>query len=180
MARLLEKYRKEIVPALKDKLGRTNTMAVPKLEKICLNMGMGKAIDDAKLIELGVREMGTICGQKPAVTAARVSVSNFRLREGYKIGCRATLRGKRMYEFLDRLINIAIPRIRDFRGVNPNSFDKFGNYSLGIEEHVIFPEINPDKIDSFLGMDVTFVIRNTGGADESREFLRMMGMPFRT
>lgn len=179
MARLLEKYRKEIAPALRRELGIENIMAVPRLEKICLNMGVGKAIEDAKAMDEAKRDMAIICGQTPAVTKARVSVSNFRLRKGYRIGCKATLRGRRMYEFMDRLINMAIPRIRDFRGLNPRSFDKKGNYSMGIEELSIFPELDPDKIEFTLGMDITFVIRNTRGPDDSRLLLKLLGMPFR-
>lgn len=179
MARLMKDYKETIVPKLKDQLGRTNPMTLPKIEKICLNMGVGKAIDDSKLLDAALREMKTIAGQAPAITRAKMSVSNFRLREGYKIGCRVTLRGERMYEFLDRMINLAIPRIRDFQGVSDKSFDKQGNYSLGIEEVTVFPEVDPDRIDQPMGMDITVVIKNSRSADESRTLLRHFGMPFK-
>ncbi len=178
MARLLKVYREEIVPSLQEQLGRKNVMAVPRIEKICLNMGVGKAVDDNKMLDAALREMKVIAGQSAAVTRAKVSVSNFRLRQGYRIGCRATLRGKRMYEFLDRMINLAIPRIRDFRGINANAFDRQGNYSLGIEEITIFPEVDPDKQEYPLGMDVTIVIRGSRGPDDSRALLKAFGMPF--
>ncbi len=179
MARLLEKYRKEIVPQLQKFCGRTNIMSLPRLEKISLNMGVGKAIDNAKILDEAVGHMTTVAGQAATVTKSRVSISNFRLRQGYRIGCRVTLRGARMYEFYDRLVNAAIPSIRDFRGINPRSFDKQGNFSMGIEELNIFPEIDPDKVENSLGMDVTMVIRNSGSADESRQLLKLLGMPFR-
>ncbi len=177
-ARLLEKYRNVVLPAMQKDFGRTNIHSLPRLEKICLNMGIGKAIDDSKILEEGVKVMTTISGQAAVVTKARVSVSNFRLRQGYKIGCRVTLRGDRMYEFMDRLVAMAIPRIRDFHGVPKKSFDKSGNYSLGVEEVTIFPEIDADRLTHMFGMDVTFVIKNSQGADESRKFLKLMGMPF--
>ncbi|MCL2000135.1 MAG: 50S ribosomal protein L5 [Planctomycetes bacterium] len=177
-ARLLEKYRKEVLPAMQKDFGRTNTHSLPKLEKICLNMGIGKAIDDSKILEEGVKAMSTIAGQQAVVTKSRVSVSNFRLRQGYKIGCRVTLRGERMYEFFDRLIATAIPRIRDFRGVPQRAFDLSGNYSLGVEEVTIFPEIDADRLAHPFGMDVTFVINNSTGREESQKFLKLMGMPF--
>ncbi|MBN2711444.1 MAG: 50S ribosomal protein L5 [Planctomycetes bacterium] len=179
MARLLKQYREEIMPQLAQELGRKNPMSLPKIEKICLNMGVGKAIDDNKLLDAALREMKEIAGQAPTVTKARVSVSNFRLREGYRIGCRVTLRGARMYEFLDRMINLAIPAIRDFQGVSTKSFDKQGNYSIGIEEVMIFPEVDADKLDAPLGMDVTIVIKNSQSAEESRNLLRKFGMPFK-
>lgn len=179
MARLLEMYRTEIVPRLKEEFGRANAMAVPKLEKICLNMGVGRALDDAKALDEAVSYMKTIAGQAPVVTTARVSVSNFKLRQGYRIGCRVTLRGRRMYEFYDRLVNAAMPRIRDFRGVNPHGFDRFGNFSMGVEEVTIFPEIDPDRAEYSQGMDITFVVRNAETAEESRALLRLLGMPFR-
>ncbi len=177
-ARLLEKYRKEALPAMQKDFGRTNPHSLPKLEKICLNMGIGKAIDDSKILEEGVKTMTTIAGQQAVVTKARVSVSNFRLRQGYKIGCRVTLRGELMYEFFDRLVATAIPRIRDFRGVSKRAFDKAGNYSLGVEEVTIFPEIDADRLVHPFGMDVTFVIKNSSGREESMKFLKLMGMPF--
>jgi len=179
VARLLAYYRQDVVPALQTALGRNNRLAVPRLEKICLNMGVGKAIDDSKLLDVALQNMATIAGQAATVTRARTSVSNFRLREGYRIGCRTTLRGARMYEFFDRLVNAAIPRIRDFRGLNPSAFDRAGNYSMGVEEVTIFPEIDADRNEQQMGMDITFVIRGSQGADESRELLKRMGMPFR-
>lgn len=178
MARLLEKYRKEVLPAMQSDFGRTNPHSLPRIEKICLNMGVGKALDDSKILEEAVKAMTAIAGQAAVVTKARVSVSNFRLRQGYKIGCRTTLRGKRMYEFIDRLVATAIPRIRDFRGVSKRAFDKAGNYSIGVEEITIFPEIDADKMQHLFGMDVTFVIKNSTGREESMKFLRLMGMPF--
>ncbi|MDR1612340.1 MAG: 50S ribosomal protein L5 [Planctomycetota bacterium] len=178
MARLMEKYRKEVLPAMRKDFGRDNPHSLPRLEKICLNMGVGKAIDDAKMLEEAVKIMTTVAGQAAVVTKARVSVSNFRLRQGYKIGCRVTLRGNTMFEFFDRLIAAAIPRIRDFRGVSKKSFDKAGNYSLGIEEITIFPEVDADKLTHPFGMDVAFVIKNSRGREESRKFLKLMGMPF--
>ncbi|MCD8139780.1 MAG: 50S ribosomal protein L5 [Planctomycetaceae bacterium] len=177
-ARLLEKYRKEVLPAMQKDYGRSNPHSLPRLEKICLNMGIGKAIDDSKILEEGVKIMSTIAGQAAVVTKARVSVSNFRLRQGYKIGCRVTLRSSTMWEFFDRLVATAIPRIRDFRGVSRKSFDKLGNYSLGIEEVTIFPEVDADRLVYPFGMDVTFVIKNSKGREESMKFLKMMGMPF--
>lgn len=177
-ARLLEKYRNEVLPAMRKEFGRANLHSLPKLEKICLNMGIGKAIDDSKILEEGVKLMTAVSGQQAVVTKARVSVSNFRLRQGYKIGCRVTLRNSIMYEFFDRLVSTAIPRIRDFRGVSKRAFDKSGNYSLGVEEITIFPEIDADKMIHPFGMDVTFVIKNSRGREESSKFLKMMGMPF--
>ncbi len=177
-ARLQEKYRNEVLPAMQNEFGRKNALSLPKLTKICLNMGIGKAIDDSKILEEGVKIMSTIAGQQAVVTKARVSVSNFRLRQGYKIGCRVTLRGDIMYEFFDRLVSTAIPRIRDFRGVSKKAFDKAGNYSLGVEEVTIFPEVDADRMVHPFGMDVTFVIKGSTGRDESMKFLKMMGMPF--
>src|SRR5437868_8773878 len=178
MARLLDKYKKEIVPALQKKLGRTNRLSLPRLEKIVVNMGVGKALQDKNRMEQAAEQLALITGQKAQVTKARRAVSGFRLREGNEIGCRVTLRGQRMYEFLDRLISIALPRIRDFRGVNPKSFDGNGNYSLGLSEQMVFPEIDPDKVTFSQGMDVTFVT-STRNDDEARELLRLFGMPFR-
>jgi large subunit ribosomal protein L5 len=185
MARLLEKYQQEILPDLEKKLGRkktrkgrTQTHSLPRLTKIVVNMGVGKALQDKNRIEKAAEELAQITGQKAQVTLAKVAVSGFRLREGNAIGCRVTLRGKRMYEFLDRLISIALPRIRDFRGVNPKSFDGNGNYSLGLTEQQVFPEIDPDKVNFVQGMDVTFVT-STRNDDEARELLRGFGMPFR-
>ena len=178
MARLLERYQKEIVPQLAEKLGRKNALSLPRLQKIAINMGVGKALQDKNRMEQSAEQLGQIAGQKAQVTKAKVAVSGFRLREGNEIGCRVTLRGRRMYEFLDRLISIALPRIRDFRGVNPKSFDGHGNYSLGLSEQMVFPEIDPDKVTFTQGMDVTFVT-STNSDDEARELLRSFGMPFR-
>jgi large subunit ribosomal protein L5 len=178
MARLLDRYQQEIVPQLKQKLGRENVLSLPRLQKIVVNMGVGKAIQDKNRIEKAAEELAQITGQKAQVTSSRVAVSGFKLRENVPIGCRVTLRGKRMYEFLDRLISIALPRIRDFRGVNPKSFDGNGNYSLGLSEQQVFPEVDPDKITFAQGMDVTFVT-STRNDDEARELLRSFGMPFR-
>ena len=178
MARLLTHYTQMVVPELKKKLGRDNLMSMPKLAKIVLNMGVGKALQDKERMKQAAEHLGLIAGQRPQITKARVAVSGFRLREGNEIGCRVTLRGKRMYEFLDRLINVALPRIRDFRGVNPKSFDGNGNYSMGLTEQLVFPEIDPDKVTFTQGMDITFVT-TTHSDDEARELLRAFGMPFR-
>ena len=178
MARLQDRYRKEIVPQLSQKLGRTNVLSLPRLHKIVVNMGVGKALQDKNRMEQSAEQLTQITGQKSQITKARVAVSGFRLREGNEIGCRVTLRGRRMYEFLDRLISIALPRIRDFRGVNPKSFDGHGNYSMGLAEQMVFPEIDPDKVTFTQGMDVTFVT-STNSDDEARELLRLFGMPFR-
>jgi large subunit ribosomal protein L5 len=178
MARLLEKYQKEILPALATKLGRKNVHSLPRLEKIVVNMGVGKALQDKNRMEQAADQLTQLTGQKAQVRQARVAVSGFRLRENNEIGCRVTLRGSRMYEFLDRLISIALPRIRDFRGINPKSFDGHGNYSMGLAEQQVFPEIDPDKVTFVQGMDVTFVT-STNKDDEARELLRGFGMPFR-
>ena len=176
--RLMERYFKEIVPALSARLGRKNLLSLPRLRKIVINMGVGKAITEKKFIEEAVEAMKTIAGQKPVVTRARLSVAGFKLREGQAVGCKVTLRGKRMYEFLDRLVSLAIPRVRDFRGLNPDGFDGHGNYSLGLTEQLVFPELNPDKFTNVQGMHVTLVT-NSGSDDESRELLRAMGVPLR-
>jgi large subunit ribosomal protein L5 len=178
MARLMDRYKKEIVPQLKQKLNRTNVLSLPRLQKIVLNMGVGKALQDKDRIKQASEQLTQIAGQKAQVTQAKKAISNFRLRQGADIGCRVTLRGRRMYEFLDRLISIALPRIRDFRGVSPKSFDGQGNYSLGLTEQMVFPEVDPDKVNFTQGMDVTFVT-STKSDDEARELLRMFGMPFR-
>lgn len=178
MARLQERYSKEIVGRLAQKLSRTNPFSLPKLDKIVVNMGVGKALQDKNRLDQSAEQLAQITGQRPQITKARLAVSGFRLREGNAIGCRVTLRGRRMYEFLDRLISVALPRIRDFRGVNPRSFDGNGNYSLGLTEQGVFPEIDPDKVTFAQGMDVTFVTRNATD-DEARELLREFGMPFR-
>ena len=178
MARLQEKYSKEIVGKLKEKLGRTNVLSLPRLQKIVVNMGVGKALQDKNRMEQAAENLTSIAGQKCQITKARIAVSAFRLREGNEIGCRVTLRGRRMYEFLDRLVSVALPRIRDFRGVNPKSFDGNGNYTIGLTEQMVFPEIDPDKVNFTQGMDITFVT-STRSDDESRELLRLFGMPFR-
>ena len=177
MPRLRQKYQDEIVPALMAKFKYTNINQVPKLEKIVLNMGLGDVKDNAKGLEAAVGDLATIAGQKPIVTKARKSVANFRLREGMNVGAKVTLRSNRMYEFTDRLLNIALPRVRDFRGVSDKSFDGRGNYALGIKEQLIFPEIDYDKIDKIRGMDITFI--TTAKTDEeARELLTLMGAPF--
>lgn len=178
MARLREVYANEILPALKQELGLTNVHQAPKLIKITLNMGIGKALQDANLLNTLLKDMTRIAGQKAVVTKAKKSVSNFKLREGYPIGCMVTLRNERMYEFLDRLINFAIPSIRDFRGVNPKSFDGRGNYSMGVSEQVIFPELEADKTDHIHGMDITFVT-NASSNEHAHKLLEKFGMPFR-
>ena len=176
-SRLKEIYKNEIVDAMVKKFGYKNVMEVPKLYKIVVNMGVGEAKENAKVLEMAVGDMETITGQKAVVTKAKKSVANFKIREGQSIGCKTTLRGDKMYEFLDRLVNLALPRVRDFRGVNPNSFDGRGNYALGIKEQIIFPEIEYDKIDKVRGMDVIFV--TTAKTDEeARELLRLFNMPF--
>jgi large subunit ribosomal protein L5 len=178
MARLHDQYNKDILPALATKLGRENKLSLPKLAKIVVNMGVGKALQDKDRMKVSAEQLGQITGQKAQVTLAKKAISQFRLRQGNEIGCRVTLRGKRMYEFLDRLINVALPRIRDFRGVNPKSFDGNGNYSMGLAEQLVFPEIDPDKVNFTQGMDITFVT-STRNDDEARELLRAFGMPFR-
>ena len=177
MSRLKDLYNDEIVDALTKKFGYKNVMEVPKLDKIVINMGVGEAKDNAKLLESAVKDLETITGQKAVLTRAKKSIANFKIREGLAIGCKVTLRGERMYEFLDRLVNLALPRVRDFRGVNPNSFDGRGNYSLGIKEQLIFPEIEYDKVDKVRGMDIIFV--TTAKTDEeARELLTLFNMPF--
>jgi len=177
LSRLKDQYLNDIVPAMVEKFGYKNIMEVPKIEKIVVNMGVGEAKDNAKLLESAVKDMEMITGQKAVTTKAKNSVANFKIREGMAIGCKTTLRGEKMYEFADRLINLALPRVRDFRGVNPNSFDGRGNYALGIKEQIIFPEIEYDKIDKTRGMDIIFV--TTAKTDEeARELLRLFNMPF--
>jgi large subunit ribosomal protein L5 len=178
MARLLDRYKKDVVPALAKKFNRKNVLSLPKLSKIVLNMGVGKALQDKNRMEQAAEQLSQIAGQKCQITKSRVAVSGFRLREGQEIGCRVTLRGRRMYEFLDRLINVALPRIRDFRGLNPKSFDGNGNYSMGVSEQLIFPEIDADKVNFTQGMDIT-IVTTTKSDDEARELLRQFGMPFR-
>ena len=177
MSRLKEMYLNEIVDKMTTKFGYKNVMEVPKLEKVVINMGVGEAKDNSKLLDSAIADLEKISGQKAYVTKARKSVANFKIREGMAIGCKVTLRGERMYEFVDRLINLALPRVRDFRGVNPNAFDGRGNYALGIKEQIIFPEIEYDKIDKVIGMDVIFV--TTAKTDEeARELLTCFNMPF--
>jgi large subunit ribosomal protein L5 len=177
LSRLKEQYQNEIVDAMIKKFGYKNIMEVPKLEKIVVNMGVGEAKENAKLLEAAMKDMETITGQKVVATKAKNSVANFKIREGMAIGCKTTLRGDKMYEFLDRLVNLALPRVRDFRGVNPNAFDGRGNYALGIKEQFIFPEIEYDKIDKVRGMDIIFV--TTAKTDEeARELLTLFNMPF--
>ena len=177
MSRLKETYKNEIMDAMTKKFGYKNVMQVPKLDKIVINMGVGEAKENAKILDTAVKDLEIISGQKAVVTRAKNSVANFKLREGQPIGCKVTLRGEKMYEFLDRLVNLALPRVRDFRGVNPNAFDGRGNYALGIKEQIIFPEIEYDKIDKTRGMDIIFV--TTAKTDEeARELLRLFNMPF--
>ena len=177
MSRLKEKYQNEIVDALMKKFGYKNIMEVPKLDKVVINMGVGEAKENAKLLDAAVKDMETIAGQKTVLTRAKNSVANFKIREGMPIGCKVTLRGEKMYEFVDRLINLSLPRVRDFRGVNPNAFYGRGNYALGIKEQLIFPEIEYDKVDKVRGMDVIFV--TTAKTDEeARELLTQFNMPF--
>jgi large subunit ribosomal protein L5 len=178
MARLLERYKKEIVPQLMKELGCGNVYQVPRLDKVVINMGMGEAIQNAKALDAAVAELTAISGQKPVVTKARRSISNFKLRQGMAIGCMVTLRGARMYEFLDRLLNVALPRVRDFRGVSDRSFDGRGNYSLGVREQIIFPEIDLDKIEKVRGMTVSIITTARSDA-QGKALLKALGMPFR-
>ncbi len=178
MNRLKEKYANEVVPALMQKFNYKNQMEVPKLEKIVVNMGVGAAIQEAKALDSAVKDLAAITGQKPVITKAKKSIANFKLRQGMSIGCKVTLRGQRMYEFLDRLVSVSLPRVRDFRGISSKAFDGRGNFTLGIKDQLIFPEIEYDKVERVQGMDV--VIVTTAKTDEeSKEFLRLMGMPFK-
>jgi len=177
--RLQQRYEKEILPQLAEKLGRKNRLSLPKLEKIVVSMGVGSAISDKKHLEEAVSAMAEITGQKPLVCKSRKSVAAFKLREGYPIGCKVTLRGARMYEFLDRLISLVLPRVRDFRGLKPTAFDRRGNYSLGLSEQLVFPELNPDKYVRAQGMNIA-LCSSTDSDDEARELLRGFGMPFQT
>jgi large subunit ribosomal protein L5 len=178
MARLKDYYKSEVVPAMMKQFGYRNTMQVPRLEKIIVNMGLGEAIQNVKILESASAEIGALTGQKPVITKARKSIATFKLRKGMSIGCMVTLRKERMYEFFDRLVNVALPRIRDFRGIPPSSFDGRGNFAMGIKEQFIFPEIDYDKIDKVKGMNV--VIVTTARTDEeARHLLKLMGMPFR-
>ena len=176
---LKEKYNKEIVPALKEKLGYKSVMQVPKLQKITINMGVGEAVGDKKVLEHAVADMEKIAGQKPIVTKSRKSIAGFKIRDGWPIGCKVTLRDERMYEFLDRLINIAIPRIRDFRGISPKQFDGRGNFAMGVTEQIICPEIDYDQIDKLRGMDIT-ISTTAANDDQGRALLAAFNFPFRT
>jgi len=178
MARLQDQYKAEIVPRLKEKFGYRNVMQVPKLSKVVVNMGLGDAIENVKVIETAAAEIAIISGQKPVVTKARKSIANFKLREGVPIGVMVTLRRDRMYHFLDKLIAIALPRVRDFKGVSPRGFDGRGNYTLGIKEQIMFPEVNYDKIDKIRGMNIT-IVTTARTDEEGLELLRLMGIPFR-
>lgn len=178
MARLNEVYKKEIAPKLKEELGLANVMEIPKITKITLNMGVGEALGDKKALENAVADMAQIAGQKPIINNARKSIAGFKVREGWPIGCKVTLRGERMYEFLERLISIAIPRIRDFRGISPKSFDGHGNFSMGVSEQIIFPEIDYDKVDTLRGMDIT-ITTSARNNDEGRALLRAFSFPLK-
>jgi large subunit ribosomal protein L5 len=178
MARLNEIYRKDVVPKLKEKFRYTNPMQVPKLEKVIINMGLGEAIENIKILDSAAEEIGIITGQKPVITKARKSISNFKLRAGVPIGMKVTLRRDRMYHFLDKLMAVALPRVRDFKGVSPKGFDGRGNYTLGIKEQIIFPEVNYDKIDKIKGMNIT-IVTTARTDEEGMELLRLLGMPFR-
>lgn len=179
MSRMQDKYNNEVAPALMEKFSYKSVMQIPKLVKVVINIGLGEAKDNPKAVDAACSDLAQITGQKALVTKARKSVANFKLREGMNIGCKVTLRADRMYEFVDRLFNVALPRVRDFRGINPNGFDGRGNYSLGVKEQLIFPEIDYDKIDKIRGMDINFV--TTAQTDEeARELLKLMGAPFRS
>jgi large subunit ribosomal protein L5 len=178
MARLLSKYREEILPALREEFGYRNVLEVPRLEKIVVNVGLGEGSRTPELLDAAAVELAAITGQRPVITRARKSIANFRLRQGMPVGCRVTLRGARMYEFLDRLVNAALPRIRDFRGVSPKAFDGRGNYTLGLKEQILFPEIEYDKVSNVHGMDVC-IVSSAKTDEEARALLRYFGMPFR-
>ncbi len=178
MARLKQFYREKAVPAMQKEYGYRNPMQIPRITKIVVNMGVGEAAQNVKLLDGALADMAAITGQKPVITRARKSIANFKLRDGMPVGCRVTLRGDRMWEFLDRLVNIALPRIRDFKGVSPKSFDGRGNYTLGIKEQIIFPEIDYDKVDRIRGMDIT-ICTTANTDDEGRALLKQFGMPFR-
>ena len=177
-SRLKEKYTSEVAPAMKSEFKYSSVMQIPKIEKIVLNMGVGEVKDNAKALDNAMRDMGIIAGQKPVATVSRKSIANFKLREGMKIGCKVTLRGERMYQFLDKLISIDLPRVRDFRGISPNSFDGHGNYAMGIKEQLMFPEIDYDKIDKIRGMDI-IIVTTAKSDEEAKTLLELMGMPFR-
>lgn len=178
--RLLEKYRNEIIPKMMETFSLKNRLATPRIEKIVVNMGVGEGLTDIKILEKAMEELALITGQRPILRRAKKAIANFKIKQGHPIGCKVTLRRAMMYEFLDRLINIALPRIRDFRGISPDSFDKRGNYTLGITEQAIFPEIDYDKISRTQGMDITLVIKNTKSKEEAQELLKLFGMPFKS
>lgn len=177
MSRMKDKYNDEVTKGLMEKFGYKNVMEIPKIEKVVINMGVGEAVSNPKILDVAVNDMMTIAGQKPVVTRAKKSIAAFKIREGMPIGAKVTLRGQRMYEFLDKLLNIALPRVRDFRGVSPKSFDGRGNYTMGIKEQLIFPEIEYDKIDKIRGMDI-IIVTTAKTDEEARELLKLMGMPF--
>lgn len=177
MSRMKDKYNDEVVKGLMEKFGYKNVMEIPKIEKVVINMGVGEAVSNPKILDVAVNDMMTIAGQKPVVTRAKKSIAAFKIREGMPIGAKVTLRGERMYQFLDKLLNIALPRVRDFRGVSPRSFDGRGNYTMGIKEQLIFPEIEYDKIDKIRGMDI-IIVTTAKTDEEARELLKLMGMPF--
>ena len=177
MSRMKEKYNDEVTKGLMEKFGYKNVMEIPKIEKVVINMGVGEAVSNPKILDVAVNDMMTIAGQKPIVTRAKKSIAAFKIREGMPIGAKVTLRGQRMYQFLDKLLNIALPRVRDFRGVSPKSFDGRGNYTMGIKEQLIFPEIEYDKIDKIRGMDI-IIVTTAKTDEEARELLKLMGMPF--
>ncbi|MBN1614247.1 MAG: 50S ribosomal protein L5 [Deltaproteobacteria bacterium] len=179
MSRLRDYYRKEVVPALIKQFDYGNVMEVPKLEKIVVNMGLGEAIQNIKILDTATQELAMIVGQKPVITKARRSIATFKLRQGMAIGCRVTLRRERMYEFFDRFVNVALPRVRDFRGISPKSFDGRGNFAVGLREQIIFPEIDYDKVEKIRGMNVA-IVTTAKTDEEARELLRLMGMPFRS
>jgi large subunit ribosomal protein L5 len=179
MARLKEYYLKEVVPAMVRELNYQNRMEIPRLEKIVVNMGLGEAIQNVKILDIAVAELSMIVGQKPIITKAKKSIATFKLRQGMSIGCRVTLRREKMYEFFDRLVNVALPRVRDFRGISPKSFDGRGNFSMGLKEQIIFPEIDYDKVDKVKGMNVS-IVTSAKTDDEARHLLRLMGLPFRS
>lgn len=177
MSRIKEEYLNNVTKQMTEKFGYKNVMEIPKIEKIVINMGVGEAKENAKLLDAAVADMTAIAGQKPIITKAKNSIANFKLREGQGIGCKVTLRGEKMYDFLDRLVNLALPRVRDLRGVNPDAFDGRGNYALGIKEQIIFPEIEYDKVDKIRGMDI-IIVTTAKTDEEARELLRFFGMPF--
>jgi large subunit ribosomal protein L5 len=178
MARLLEQYRNDVVPKLRQQLKRENVHSLPRVKKVVVSMGVGKAIADRKILEEALQHLTLITGQKPQICRSRKAVSSFRLRQGMEIGCRVTLRGRRMYEFLDRLISLALPRVRDFRGLNPNAFDGRGNYSLGLNEQLVFPEVDPDSVKNVQGMNIT-IVTSAANDDEGRLLMRAIGVPLR-